>query len=321
MLASPQPGRYAPELSFAASVALRFDAPRSIGETPEGVRFHFTVQGSVQGPLLEGKFPPCAAYLVIDQDGIGTINVRAPLLLRDGALAELEAMGRYDFGADGYRRAAAADLPNSALGWCPRFLTGDPRYQWLNRALHVGVGELRPREARVDYDLFVLGVGGAPGTPGASSSGASSSGVSSSGVSWAQAPASVAHGSSLYDRLGGQASVRAIARDFVDTLLGNIRLNRQNRKVAVAHSHVRGERRQAAIQLSADMLCKLVGGPCDYSITRSLRDTHVHLDITEADWALMRIDLEQVLIRNGIGQPERGEVMAIIEKTKPEIVK
>lgn len=304
-MAYPQPGRYTPELSFAASVALRFDSPRSVGEAPDGVRFHFTVQGTVDGPLLTGKFPPCAAYLLIDQDGVGTINVRAPLLIQDGAIAELEATGRYDFGADGHRRAAAADLPNSALGWCPRLLTGHPRYLWLNRALHVGVGELRPRESRVDYDLFVLNVGGLAGANAAG----------------ANAVASATDGHSLYERLGGEAGTRAIARDFVDALLGNIHLNRQNRKVAAAHSTIRGERRQSAIQLSADMLCNLTGGPCDYKLTRPLRDTHVHLDITEADWALMRVDLERVLRKNRLPKAERDEVMAIIEKTKAEIVK
>jgi hypothetical protein len=148
--------RLTPELKFVASVSLRFDTPESVGETPEGVRFHFRVHGTVQGPELQGKFPPCAAYLSIDPDGIGTIHVRAPLQLNDGAMAELEATGRYDFGQDGYRRAVAKDLPNSALGWCPRIITEHPRYQWLNRALFLGVGELRPRETRVDYDMFML---------------------------------------------------------------------------------------------------------------------------------------------------------------------
>jgi len=148
--------RLSPELKFVAAVALRFDNPESLGETPEGVRFHFQVHGTVQGPELQGKFPPCMAYLSIDPDGVGTINVRAPLHFDDGATAELLATGRYDFGQDGYRRAIAKDLPNSALGWCPRVITDSPRYQWLNRALFLGVGELRPREARVDYDLFML---------------------------------------------------------------------------------------------------------------------------------------------------------------------
>jgi hypothetical protein len=149
-------GAPAPELKFAANVALRFDAPRSVGDTPDGVRLDFTVHGSVQGPLLNGSFPPSAAYLLIDVDGVGTINVRAPLLLNDGAVAELEAMGRYYFGADGHARAVAGDLPDSDLGWCPRFLTAHPRYLWLNRTICLGVGQLRPRETSVGYDLFVV---------------------------------------------------------------------------------------------------------------------------------------------------------------------
>jgi Protein of unknown function (DUF3237) len=143
-----------PDLKFLAAVALRFDNPTSVGETADGVRFDFVVHGTVMGPALKGKFHPAAAYLRIDPDGVGTIQVRAPLYLDDGGLAELEATGRCDFGEDGYRRAVAGDLPNAALGWCPRFLTGHPRHLWLNRARCLGVGELRPRETRVDYDLF-----------------------------------------------------------------------------------------------------------------------------------------------------------------------
>ena len=148
--------RFAPALKFLGAVALRFDAPSSVGETPDGVRLDFTVHGTVMGPALKGKFPPCAAYLRIDTDGVGTIQVRAPLLLDDGASAELEATGRYDFGEDGYRRAVAGDLPGSAFGWCPRFFTGHPRYLWLNRAQCLGMGELRPRETRIDYDLYMV---------------------------------------------------------------------------------------------------------------------------------------------------------------------
>jgi hypothetical protein len=94
--------------------------------------------------------------LRIDRDGVGTIHVRAPLKIHDGAIAELDATGRYDFGEDGYSRAVAGDLPDSDLGWCPRLLTGDARYSWLNRTQFLGVGKLRPKLGRVDYDLFSM---------------------------------------------------------------------------------------------------------------------------------------------------------------------
>jgi hemoglobin len=126
---------------------------------------------------------------------------------------------------------------------------------------------------------------------------------------------------SLYERLGAQSGIDGIARDFVDALLGNVNLNRQNRKVAVAHSTVRGEKKQRAVQLASDMFCKLTGGPCEHRLTRPLRDTHVHLDITESDWALMRVDLDRVLTKHHVAKRERDELMAIVEGTKQEIVK
>jgi hemoglobin len=324
--------RLTPELSFLAAVSLHFEAPRSIGQTPDGVRFHFMLQGTLDGPQLKGKFPLCAAYLLVDVDGIGTINVRAPLLIDDGATAELEATGRYDFGADGYQRAAAGDLPNSALGWCPRFTSEHPRYVWLNRVLHLGVGELRPRETRVDYDLFLLTVPDTkkgsqypgprpPISPSCDLAPTMSSGTSASVPALRPEVAVPGEQPSLYTRLGGQAGIDGIARDFVDALLGNVRLNRQNQKVAVAHSTVRGEKKQRAVKLASDMFCKLTGGPCEHILTRSLKESHVHLDITESDWDIMRGDLERVLVKHRVLKPEREALMAIVEGTKTEIVR
>jgi hypothetical protein len=146
-----------PELEFVASVSLRLATVVSVGETPDGVRMQFMVNGSLEGAKLRGKFPSStAAYLRIDRDGVGTIHVRAPLELHDGAKAELDATGRYDFGEEGFRRAVEGNLPDSDLGWCPRLLTGDARYSWLNRTQFLGVGRLRPGEGRVDYDLFAM---------------------------------------------------------------------------------------------------------------------------------------------------------------------
>src|SRR5256885_4540935 len=86
--------RLAPDLKFLAAVAIRFETPLSVGETPDGVRLDFPVHGTVDGPSFRGNFPATAAYLLVDRDGVGTIHVRAPLLLNDGAKLELEAVGR-----------------------------------------------------------------------------------------------------------------------------------------------------------------------------------------------------------------------------------
>jgi hemoglobin len=289
-----------------ARVALRFDTPQSVGETPDGVRLDFRLQGTVDGPALKGKFPSCAAFLLIDVDGVGTINVRAPLLLNDGAVAELEATGRYDFGQDGYRRAAAGDLPDSALGWCPRFLTGHPRYLWLNRALFLGVGELRPRETRVDYDLFSLTSRALPttGPKGAT----------------ATVPRMTPKSESLYERLGGKDVIKGVATDFLDALLDSAQLNRQNPKVAVAHARLKlGDLREKGAELLFKLFCKLTGGPCEYT-GRPLKEAHAHLDVTEADWSVMIEELVKVLDSHDIPKGEQNAFLAVVGTTKSDIV-
>ncbi|MEY4544573.1 MAG: hypothetical protein RL685_768 [Pseudomonadota bacterium] len=331
--------RTAADLDFMAAVALRFKTPLAVGETPDGVRFDFTIEGTVEGPQLNGRFPSCVAYLLIDPDGIGTINVRAPLLLNDGAVAELEATGRYFFGADGYRRAIAQDLPNSTLGWCPRFLTGHPRYQWLNRTMCLGIGELRPKEARVDYDLFAVkpSVGGCapparqagssyPATAAPSYSAASASPYSAvsaspySAVSASPYSAASAPQGSLFERLGGKSGIQGIAVDWLDALVSNPQLNRQNPKVAKAHSQLRdGPIRQQGIEVLTSLFCQLAGGPCQYS-GRSLREAHAPLDISQPDWAIGISELRSVLGRHQVGHTEREELVSIVERTRSDIV-
>jgi hemoglobin len=271
-----------PQLEFAAAVALRFDSPLYVGATPDGVRFDFRVHGTVEGPLLRGKFPPCAAYLLIDSDGIGTINVRAPLLLNDGAVAELEATGRYDFGKDGYDRAVAGNLCNSALGWCPRFLTGDPRYVWLNRAVFLGVGELRPLETRVDYDLFVL------------------------------TPASA----SLYERLGGRKRIGQFMGAFIDAIHQSPELQRQNRYLAGAFRRAKLDTLKEKV---ADLVSELTGGPDKYA-GRPLKAAHAHLGITDSDWEIALGELVRVLTEHGVQQAEQRALLKGIEHSKSEIV-
>lgn len=281
----PPAAAAAPTMTFLARVALRLDSVRVIREAPDGVRLEFMVHGTVEGPVLKGQFPTCAAYLLIDRDGIGTIDVRAAIVLHDGADAELEATGRYDFGPDGYRRALADDLPNSALGWCPRFLTGHPRYAWLNRTLCLGVGELRPREGRVDYDLFALA-------------------------------APVSTQASLYDRLGGRPQIDRIVSEFIDALFANTQLNTQNPKVAAGHARV--DIRQLKSKVG-DVFSELAGGPKRYQ-GRSMRMVHAPLDITDADWDIAAAVFAEALLRLGVPNPERDELLAAVGSTKADIV-
>ncbi len=304
-LASTQ-ARHAADLRFVAAVALRFDTPLPIGETADGVRFEFWVEGSVSGPELNGRVPRCAAYLLIDSDGVGTINVRAPLLLDDGAVADLEAMGRYDFGQYGYRKAAELRLPNSALGWCPRLLTGDPRHDWLNRMLFLGVGELRPGETRVDYDLFAI------------SPEATAVGVVSLRSEQRVGPRHTSRYGSrpLYERLGGAEKIYDFMAAFVDGLHTNEALHRQNPRILAGlrhHDELELKRKFGAF------VCELAGGPREYR-GRTMKQAHSHLSLSEADWELGARELISALEEYRVHPADQQDLLMLISKTKAEIV-
>jgi len=293
--------RWTPALTPVAAVALRLDGASSVGETPDGVRMQFAVHGTVDGPRLKGRFPAgTLAFLRIDRDGVGTIDVRGHLLLDDGARAELEATGRYDFGEDGYSKAKQGPehLPDSDLGWCPRLTTLDPRYLWLNRSQFLGVGRLVPRERRVDYDLYVFGVpGGGPETEGRSS------------------PAEKQ--SSLYERLGRREGIFRLMSASLDSRHGNEQLNRQNAKLAAAKSRTNPADLKEKV---TDFICRVTGGPCVYR-GRSMKDSHAALDITEADWQIFIEDTCAVLTRLGVAKAEQDELLALMATMKREIVR
>jgi hemoglobin len=283
-------------------VALGLDGSTSVGETPDGVRLELRVHGAVDGPMLKGKFPPLAAYMLVDVEGIGTLSVRAPITLDDGAILEIEATVRYDFGRDGYRLAAAGDLPDSIVAGGLRFLTAHPRYQWVNRALCLGVGELRSKEKRIDYDLFViepkLGAAPAP-SPGAPAGYGPRSGQGS-----------------LYDRLGGRGGIDKIVTDFVTGLESNSQLLRQNPQIGRVSSRANPIERNRHV---ADYLSVLTGGPGEYK-GRSLKQVHGPMRLSEADWTLGGEELVRALNKNNVARADRDELLGLIEGIKPDIV-
>ncbi len=289
--------RLTPGLTFVATIALRLDAAVSVGETPNGVLMQLSMHGTVDGPNLKGEFRPgTLASLRIDSDGVGTIEVRTPLLLSDGARAELEATGRYDFGDDGYYRAARGPehLPESELVWCPRILTPDPRYLWLNRTQFLGVGRLIPREARVNYDLYA--------------------------VAWRSSgeyPENATAKPSLYERLGRREGIRKLMSAAIDSLHGNEQLNRQNPKIAAVNARLNPEELKEKV---TDFICKVSGGPCVYR-GRTMPASHSHLDVSEADWKLFIDETVKVMNRERIGVSEQTDLLALLESFKPEIVK
>ncbi len=297
--------RLVPALTFVASVGIRLEGVSSVGETPDGVRMQFSVRGSIDGPMLHGEFAPgTLAFLRIDHDGIGTIDVRAHLLLSDSAKLAFEATGRYDFGEDGYSKAkqGPAHLPDSDLGWCPRVTTLDERYLWLNRTQLLGVGKLIPREARVDYDLYSVHVG--------DGSSPMNSPPYASGTTQSA-------GASLYERLGRRDGIYKLMSASIDSLHNNEQLNRQNPKLGALKSKTNPADLKQKV---TDFMCQMTGGPCAYR-GRTLPASHAPLEITESDWKIFIDDTVRVMNELAVAGPEQRELVALLESMKAQILK
>ncbi len=120
---------------------------------------------------------------------------------------------------------------------------------------------------------------------------------------------------SLYERLGGVYAIATVIDDFVDRIMKNAVLN-ANPKVDEAHHKVP----PAGFKyLVTEMVCWATGGPQNYT-GKSMRDSHGHLDITEAEWLEFMKDLRACFAKFGIPAQEQSELVAIVESTKQDIV-
>lgn len=115
--------------------------------------------------------------------------------------------------------------------------------------------------------------------------------------------------SSLYERLGGEARVSAFVSETIDRTADHPRLGRSFYKID----------RERVKQLLVEQICSLAGGGCEYT-GDSMVDVHAGLDLTEADlYGLVEI-LREAMIRQGVGQRARNELLEIFAPMKREVV-
>ncbi len=120
---------------------------------------------------------------------------------------------------------------------------------------------------------------------------------------------------SLYERLGGVYAIAAVIDDFIDRIMSDPRLN-ANSLVDEAHHRVS---RAGFKYLVTEMLCQAAGGPQVYS-GRTMADSHRHLNIAPDEWSAFLDDLHQTFEKFGVPDAERGEVYAIVDTTRADIV-
>jgi len=119
----------------------------------------------------------------------------------------------------------------------------------------------------------------------------------------------------LYERLGGVYPIATVVDDLIDRVMVDSRLN-ANPRVDQAHHRVP----PAGFKyLVTEMVCWAAGGPQKYT-GRSMYESHKEMKITAPEWEAFMDDLQQTLDKFGVPAQEQGELKAIVESTRADIV-
>lgn len=119
----------------------------------------------------------------------------------------------------------------------------------------------------------------------------------------------------LYERLGGTAPISVVVSDFLDAMVPD---EFMNRNPAIAEARDRVPTAFLKYHVTA-MVCQATGGPCTYT-GRSMYDSHIKLNITEAEWDRMVVIFKGVLAKHNVPAREQRDLLAIIATTKGDIV-
>ena len=122
-------------------------------------------------------------------------------------------------------------------------------------------------------------------------------------------------GEILYERLGGLKPIAMVVDDFIDRLLSNEILNANPR---ISEARKNSPAPYLKVQVS-NLVCMVTGGPCKYT-GKGMKEAHTHLSITEKEWQVMMVDFSNTLEKFKVPAKEQGELVAIVESTKKDIV-
>lgn len=123
---------------------------------------------------------------------------------------------------------------------------------------------------------------------------------------------------SLYERLGGEEAISAVVDDFVDRAAADPKVN-VTRKGAGREWHASPENVAILKRRVTEFVCMVTGGPQKYT-GRDMKETHVGMNITAAEFDQSGQVLKASLDKFKVPQREQEELLAIVGTTKGDIV-
>lgn len=115
----------------------------------------------------------------------------------------------------------------------------------------------------------------------------------------------------LYERLGGVERITALAKDL-------IALHMSNPLIKTRFEQVKDLSRLE--QNTIDFICAGSGGPQAY-MGKDLLAAHRHMNINEQELIAAIDDVLAAMSKNGYGQTEKNDVLAILYSLKDQVVR
>ena len=148
-----------PRTEFLFRAEIDLHPPQVVGQTPQGNRMIFVVQGGrIEGPNLKGEVLPGGGdWFLVRADGAGELDVRGTLRTDDDQLIYISYRGILHAAPEVMARifgGQPVEPDEYYFRTAPTFQTASPKYDWLNRIQAIGIGEVRP--GGVAYDVYAI---------------------------------------------------------------------------------------------------------------------------------------------------------------------
>ena len=121
---------------------------------------------------------------------------------------------------------------------------------------------------------------------------------------------------SLWDRLGGDAGVKQVVDDFVETAVVDPKVN-----------FTRGDKYnldEAKVKHLKQMLVELIsantGGPIKKYTGKDMKTAHMDMGITDTEFNALAADLDKALRKNRVNPDDAKALLAVVESTRKDIV-
>jgi hemoglobin len=117
-------------------------------------------------------------------------------------------------------------------------------------------------------------------------------------------------GRSLYDRLGGVDSIKAVIKDFVEEQVAkDARINARfvNADIPKLEEGL------------TNQVCEATGGPCKYT-GRNMKEAHAGMGITDDELNALVEDLKKSLAKFNVPQAEQDELVGALATMHDDIV-